>query len=1172
MPSINNFDKSYLKVVAEFEERSIPEISGELKSQYNETHKNTEAIRNRFFKTVSLEEFDLSTADQETKRKIYRYLVHTAEDLALMEKINSTLDKTKITDVSSQLESSVDLIFNALGTDSDNSKFIINEMKSCPKLRDRVVDKLLLGNAIVLAENFEKFDIKSEEKRIEIATIIAESDEYAASALAYNFEKFDIKSEEKRIEFATIIAESGINSATALAKNFEKFDIKSEEKRIEIATIIAKYKFYANTALVKNFEKFDIKSEEKRIEIAEMIIESGAAHALATYFEKFDIKSEEKRIEIAIIIAESDEYDAASALAKNFEKFDIKSEEKRIEIAIIIAESGAAHALATYFEKFDIKSEEKRIEIAIIIAKSKKDTAFDALLNLVGFDISDDAKLDLTNLIKKQTKKVKVSSYLKSAIRKRKKFETEEEKIILYFLYLASTSGDPEERMRPEILERALSGLDSATRINTLKEDVREISDQIKNSEAEKLKMQNLLKKKGIPQKQWKKNKEFKIHQSNVLSLKRERNAKEGLIKAFENAENDLHTLKIFFEPSSSKRPEFKEVELVCKRLVKVINAQEDLKDKKGLINHVKEMRERGEILQSIFFCLDNLGKEDSPVHKELLLWSLETFWKADQVPEIYRDPTSAKVLKNIFNLRGPELRKKYRKLYYDITKGYPSTEEKMKFLEDIGSPPHMSIVKLALRDLQDEKGEIDDALIKKIAKKKRFLEDGEKLRVFLGEIDSLKNSSLSNDKIKMMLNYFFGLSDKDLFNELKCLSGIFSLGTEVDINIEEGKKGQILNSLFDSFDKLDTGIAIKDREKFIKTFFGARSPGAIAIYVSRILTLAADDKESVLNELSSFVSQIDNETFHSERYEDSEHLNKIFVGRDELKRKWKEGASGLLKDYVKAEDESKTPFVRAKEMIQQSAAHGHLPMAQLPGLAEKCGIEIKPGKTKPLKELDSLVVNLLESPENLNGAALDKVATEVKKADPHSEFLNDIKELKKILAPKKKDEDKEWTIVDSDDPLDLFLSGTEVGGSCQRVNGDAKLNKALMGYVMDGKHRILTIKKENGEIAGRLILRLLAGTTESGEEEPVLFFERIYPESLQPTYREALKQFAIKRSDDLGLKLISKETKTDKKYDRVAKSLGSKAPFEYCDGAGGIQSGPYQIADCYLIKEEPMF
>ena len=113
VPSINNFDKSYLKVVAEFEERSIPEISGELKSQYNETHKNTEAIRNRFFKTVSLEEFDLSTADQETKRKIYRYLIHTSEDLALMKKINSTLDKTKITDVSSQLESSVDLIFNA---------------------------------------------------------------------------------------------------------------------------------------------------------------------------------------------------------------------------------------------------------------------------------------------------------------------------------------------------------------------------------------------------------------------------------------------------------------------------------------------------------------------------------------------------------------------------------------------------------------------------------------------------------------------------------------------------------------------------------------------------------------------------------------------------------------------------------------------------------------------------------------------------------------------------------------------------------------------------------------------------------------------------------------------------------------------------------------------------
>lgn len=97
----------------------------------------------------------------------------------------------------------------------------------------------------------------------------------------------------------------------------------------------------------------------------------------------------------------------------------------------------------------------------------------------------------------------------------------------------------------------------------------------------------------------------------------------------------------------------------------------------------------------------------------------------------------------------------------------------------------------------------------------------------------------------------------------------------------------------------------------------------------------------------------------------------------------------------------------------------------------------------------------------------LKMIENETRKALPHSDFLNDIADLMQKLVPSAYHVNEFWSIDNSDDPQDLFLCGTEVLGCCQKIGGDVDKNRALMGYVLDGKYRILAIKDPSGKIVG---------------------------------------------------------------------------------------------------------
>lgn len=157
--------------------------------------------------------------------------------------------------------------------------------------------------------------------------------------------------------------------------------------------------------------------------------------------------------------------------------------------------------------------------------------------------------------------------------------------------------------------------------------------------------------------------------------------------------------------------------------------------------------------------------------------------------------------------------------------------------------------------------------------------------------------------------------------------------------------------------------------------------------------------------------------------------------------------------------------------------------------------------------------------------------------------------------------------LVDTNDWQDLFLSGTEVLGSCQRVDSPPHNSKCLLATVMDGKNRMLAIKeKETGKITARALFRLLLD--EKGN--PVLFLDRMYPTNCTSAERSALIEFAKARAKALGCPLLTKEKNAGDSYTGSIYSLGSRSPYEYEDAAEGVMpGGKFKISGLKLLSSE---
>lgn len=200
----------------------------------------------------------------------------------------------------------------------------------------------------------------------------------------------------------------------------------------------------------------------------------------------------------------------------------------------------------------------------------------------------------------------------------------------------------------------------------------------------------------------------------------------------------------------------------------------------------------------------------------------------------------------------------------------------------------------------------------------------------------------------------------------------------------------------------------------------------------------------------------------------------------------------------------------------------------------------------------------------NINSTQIQKSLEDIKEILEKAPFNRppfylDIEEQAKA-KPVKKDTGDEF-VVETDDPIDLLLCGSDVGDSCQSVDYYAHLNKGLLGYMVDGKNKLLAVKGPDGRMRARCLLRLLWDG-----EKPVLFMEKMYPGKITAKQKQALEMFARKKAEQLNLSLLSLDGKGET-YGKSLLALGGPAPWEYCDATGGVTDGKFEILNTKYLN-----
>jgi hypothetical protein len=156
-----------------------------------------------------------------------------------------------------------------------------------------------------------------------------------------------------------------------------------------------------------------------------------------------------------------------------------------------------------------------------------------------------------------------------------------------------------------------------------------------------------------------------------------------------------------------------------------------------------------------------------------------------------------------------------------------------------------------------------------------------------------------------------------------------------------------------------------------------------------------------------------------------------------------------------------------------------------------------------------------------------------------------------------------DFRIIDTDEPNHILLCGSDVADSCQRVDGDPKLNKGLLGYLMNGQTRLLAVVDKKGRIVARCMIRLLF----DDQGNPALFQENLYGDR---KYTGRIEECAKAKARAMNLPLMVLAPWGV--LPTLLRSIGGRSPYEFSDGAAGAGgAGGVQVNSQFTIKALPM-
>ena len=390
------------------------------------------------------------------------------------------------------------------------------------------------------------------------------------------------------------------------------------------------------------------------------------------------------------------------------------------------------------------------------------------------------------------------------------------------------------------------------------------------------------------------------------------------------------------------------------------------------------------------------------------------------------------------------------------------------------------------------------------------------------------------------------------------------------------------------------------------KTFGTKHNTTALLTYYAKIQSLPELERTRMLEVLNKYFNSVladNDENYKKLRYcaNDNPQLKVIFEHHPDLKPKWEQGYSSdyqkfiedyalinivekqfdlksfvtkmimrnhlsdeycaEFKEYIKAQQkhklEIKEQLEREKDTLRKK---GHLEK-NLQNRLNSCELQ--------LELIEAIRNNYSSREEQAN--KLQTIMRCVANARLYCEFRENLLQAIRALARNRSKETTNydgWKIVDTDDYWSMFMAGTDIEGSCQRVDGDPNLNKCLMGYVMYGDYRMLAIQNAQGITVARCIIHLL---WDKDSKLANLFMEEAYPFYINYIQEQALIQLAINRARYLGLNLLSIAGKDADDLDYYINTLirikGGIAPWVYSDASHReMPEGEIQIKNAKFL------
>ncbi len=588
--------------------------------------------------------------------------------------------------------------------------------------------------------------------------------------------------------------------------------------------------------------------------------------------------------------------------------------------------------------------------------------------------------------------------------------------------------------------------------------------------------------------------------------------------------------------------------------------------------------------------------KKNDPERTTLLKWIGYTdvcrkFYGSHEI-----ERRGSEILNKILGLRFPALRHKMTKLLFqelDSTSSRTCLESES--LKKLFSGKYSSLFQLLLTPLLSEESNVSDLLPIISLLNSSYYEDAGRRNIAASALMTLENSSLTKEEKLRTLKILFPLEaakqlqkealelesnkagkkekqgkleDQNARRKNLCLAADKNLQLmEAFIHLhwvdrlKEVQKPEDLEPIFQNRFGAVTGVGEvkKIGEKYLKTFAVARNPFAIFIYAGKLRSIASSTEKAVfLKAFKGYVESVLNGTFPLTRYEEvpGDHLFTVFHGRPGLKALWMKGESKKLSEFTPSGKKgSVTEYVHTY-LHQRICLDNHVSEEEFPFLV-KClkdstkvaemlvAIDREIATPKKDSEHNKLLLEkklLLLLSGNTTDFLTEKGLIDAVFPNP-AQFKQDLHDLKIALSEKKLKKEvslENYTVADTDSWEDLLLCGTEIPGSCQSIHAGINTNKCLLGYILDGKNRLVVVKKEDGTIVARAVMRILLDKTNM---TPVLFKERVYAEpGLDVKVTEALDQMFEERAKALGIPLATSSTK------KVLCSLNSRAPYEYVD------------------------